>query len=714
MTGVLPNNAGKPATDDGLAALVIVAGIHGVAADKEQLLHEFGHDKFDTHTILLAARRIGLHAKSIRQSVSRLDRTPLPAIGIDTAGNYFILGKYENVSGRAKVFIQYIDQSPRALLGSDLQEIWKGDLILFTSQAMYDERMQNFDFSWFVPAIVKYRFLLAEVLAISLGLQVIGLVTPFFFQVVMDKVLVNHAMQTLNVIAIGLLASIFFEASLSGIRSRVFSHTCSKIDVELGARIFRHLLSLPMPYFHARRVGDSVARVRELENIRSFLTSNAMTVLLDLPFSLIFLAAMLWYSRSLTLIVLASIPVYVALSVFLTPVIRARLDTKFNRGAENQSFLFETISSVDTIKAMAAEPRWQKKWDDQLAGYVTASLASTNVATVANVSVNLVGKLVSAAIMWLGAALVIKRELTVGELIAFNMLAGQMAAPILRFSQLWNDFHQIGISMRRLGDILNSPPEVVGRRSRLPAISGALEFDNVYFRYRHDAAHVLRGVSFRIRPGNVVGVVGRSGSGKSTLTKLIQRFYLPEQGRVLVDGHDISTIDAASLRRQIGVVLQENILFNRSVRENIAVTNPIASLEEVIEVAKLAGAHEFICELPEGYDTVVGEHGVGLSGGQRQRIAIARALLGDPRILIFDEATSALDYESERIVQENMRRICAGRTVIIVAHRLSAVRSADCIVVLDRGHIAEFGTHEELIADGQGIYSRLYSMQNFS
>jgi subfamily B ATP-binding cassette protein HlyB/CyaB len=321
---------------------------------------------------------------------------------------------------------------------------------------------------------------------------------------------------------------------------------------------------------------------------------------------------------------------------------------------------------------------------------------------------------VNVVIMWMGASEVIDNRLTVGELVAFNMFAQQVASPILRLAQLWNDFQQVGISMSRMGDIINAMPEEAGSKTRLPRLQGAIVFDQVSFRYRPDTADVIRQLSMTISPGEVIGIVGRSGSGKSTLTRLIQRLYVPDRGRVLVDGQDIAIIDTTSLRQQIGVVLQENRLFNRSIRDNIAATQPTAPIERIIEVATLAGAHEFICELPLGYDTLVGEHGTGLSGGQRQRIAIARALLANPRVLIFDEATSALDYESEKVIQDNMKGICSGRTVFIIAHRLSAVRDADRILVMDKGQLVESGTHQELLALDQGIYAHLYRLQQAS
>ncbi|AOK57094.1 peptidase C39 [Burkholderia stagnalis] len=717
MDSPIPPSAASRATqeaDSGLAVVLAMASLHGIAADEAALRHEFGFGRFDTQTILRAARSLGMTARTVRQDPERLERAPLPAVAQAKGdGGYFLIGQYQAGDGTRspRVLVQYPGEAPAVLTRERLLEIWTGELVYFTSKSSIAGTLARFDFSWFVPAIVTYRKLLGEVLVISLVLQLIGLATPLFFQVVMDKVLVNHAMKTLNVIAVGLIGATLFEAALSGIRTWVFAHTSSKIDVELGARLFRHLLALPLAWFQARRVGDSVARIRELENIRAFLTGNAVTLVMDLAFSVVFLGVMLWYSAWLTLIVVVSIPLYVLLSVVFTPIIRRRLNEKFNKGAENQSFLVETISGIDTVKAMALEPRWTDRWDRQLAAYVSAALSATNVATIASSGVMLVSKLVTAAIMWIGATLVIDNRLTVGELVAFNMLSGQVSSPILRLAQLWNDFQQVGISMGRLGDILNAPPEAAGKKTRLPRLEGAIEFDQVSFRYRPDASDVIRQISVRIAAGEVIGIVGRSGSGKSTLTKLVQRLYVPDRGRVLVDGHDIAVIDTASLRQQIGVVLQENTLFNRSVRDNIALARPTASIDAVIDAAKLAGAHEFICELPEGYDTVVGEHGTGLSGGQRQRIAIARALMTDPRILIFDEATSALDYESEAVIQANMRRICERRTVLIIAHRLSAVRDADRILVMERGQIVESGTHDALLRTQGGIYARLHALQ---
>ena len=701
--------ANTQSIDPAIFCLVMLARYHGIAADPDQLSHEFKPDSkpLDTTQLLLAAKSLSLNARQTRVRWDRLDRVVLPAVAIDNAGNFFVIGRIE----KHRAFIQRPDAMQPVSVDLDvLKADWPGELILFASRASMLGELAKFDFTWFIPALIKYRRLLSEVLVVSFFIQVLALITPLFFQVVMDKVLVHHGLTTLDVIAIGLTIVVLFDVALTALRSYVFAHTTSRIDVELGASLFRHLLKLPLAYFQARRVGDSVARVRELENIRAFLTGNAITLVMDLLFSFVFIAVMLLYSGWLTLIVLVSLPCYVFLSLVCTPVLRRRLNEKFARSAENQSFLVETISGIDTVKTMAVEPQWTRQWDNQLAAYIAATFRASTVGIWASGGVSLVNKLVTVALMWVGARLVIDSKLTVGELIAFNMLAGQVAGPIMRLAQLWTDFQQTGISVARLGDILNSRTEAAGAKTALPAVKGRIELEEVVFRYRADGPAILSGVNLAIAAGEVIGIVGQSGSGKSTLTRLVQRLYTPERGRITIDGQDLALIDTSSLRRQVGVVSQENVLFSRSIRDNVALSDPGAPLEAVMQAAKLAGAHEFIVGLPEGYDTPVGEHGSTLSGGQRQRIAIARALMHEPRILIFDEATSALDYESERIVQDNMRAICAGRTVLVIAHRLSAVRRADRIIVMERGAIIEQGPHDTLVA-ANGAYAKLWNLQ---
>ncbi len=698
-----------PPADPGLEALVTLLHLKDVAADRGQIRHRLGTDRIGAPEMLRCAKDLGLKARRCQTDWSRLARTPLPAIASLRDGGFLVLAK----ATQDKVLVQSPQTFRPVLMTQDeFLALWDGGLILMARRAGLSDITRRFDITWFLGAIHKYRHLLGEVLAASFFLQLFALVSPLFFQVVIDKVLVHRSLSTLDVLVVGLLAIALFETALGILRTYLFSHTTNRIDVELGARLFRHLLALPMAYFQARRVGDSVARVRELENIRNFLTSSALTLVIDLFFAFVFLAVMFFYSPLLTAIVLGSFPFYIAISAGVTPLFRRRLDEKFHRGAENQAFLVESVTGIETLKAMAVEPQMQRRWEEQLAGYVAASFRVLSLGNTASQGVQLVSKIVTASILYFGAKLVIDGGLSVGELVAFNILAGRVSAPVLRLAQIWQDFHQARLSIQRLGDILNTTaePTYTAGRARLPTIRGGIRFDQVMFRYRIDGPQVLHDVSFEVPAGQTVGIVGPSGSGKSTFAKLVQRLYVPESGRVLVDGMDLAMADPAWLRRQIGVVLQENVLFNRSVRENIALADPAMPMERVIAAARLAGAHDFILELSDGYDTIIGERGSTLSGGQRQRIAIARALVADPRILIFDEATSALDYESERIIQQNMKEIAKGRTVLVIAHRLSTVRTMDRIVTLERGRVVEDGTHDALIKTG-GRYASLHRLQ---
>ena len=709
-----PPSAIAGVTDTGLICLLILARFYDLPADGAQLRHQFaqsGQPLSDTD-LLRAAKHLGLKAGQTTADWNTLGGIPLPALAKRTDGRYVVLAKLEG----EKVLVQDPTEArPLVLSREQFESAWTGQLLLFTKRANLRLQDLKFDFTWFIPAIVKYRRLLGEVFVASFFLQLFALLTPLFNQVVIDKVLVHKGFTTLHVLAIGMIALALFDAVLGGLRTYLFSHTTNRIDVGLGAQLFRHVLALPLAYFEARRVGDTVARVRELEHIRQFLTSNSVTVVLDLLFTVVFLAVMWLYSPILTLVVMGSLPLYAFLSVVITPAIRARLHEKFNRGADNQSFLVEAISGIQTVKALAVEPPLLRKWEEQLAGYVRASFRATTLMTMAGQTAAFIQKVTTVAVLWLGAYRVIEGDLTIGQLIAFTMLSAQVTGPLLRLVNLWQEFQQVGISVQRLGDILNTQPEPSynPNRTTLPQVNGHIVFEDVTFRYRPDGSEVLRKVSFAVTPGQVIGLVGRSGSGKSTIAKLIQRLYVPERGRILVDGVDLAQVDPAWLRRQVGVVLQENFLFNCSVRDNIALTDPGLAMEQVMQAAKLAGAHEFILELPEGYDTMVGEHGCSLSGGQRQRIAIARALVANPRILIFDEATSALDYESEAIIQQNMAQISQGRTVFIIAHRLSTVRPAHRIYVVEKGEIAEQGSHEELLRM-KGFYARLQSHQDGS
>ena len=697
--------------DTGLACLSTLLRLLGKPVDLQKLVHRFGapDGRTDAIGIVRAAQQLEVKVRLASTAFDRLERTTLPAIAECRDGRFIALIK----AAPDKVLVlDPAERKSKVLDKAAFEALWSGRLILATTRARLAGEARRFDLTWFIPAVVKYRRLFGEVLAGSFFVQILALVSPLLFQVVIDKVIVHRSLSTLDVLIFGFIAVTLFEAVLGGLRAYVFSHTTTRVDVELGARLFGHLLSLPMGYFQARRAGDSVARAKELENVRNFLTGSAVTVVLDLFFTFVFIGVMFLFSATLTWIVLASIPFYVGTSIVVTPILKQRLEEKFKRGAEHQALLVETVSGIETVKSMAIEPQMQRKWEEQLAGYVQASFSAGNLSAQAGQVVGAINKITIALTLWFGARLVMDGTLTVGELVAFNMLAGRVSAPVLRLSQLWRDFQQVRISIDRLGDILNTPGENVtgAGRAEVPRLKGAIRFDHVVFRYRPDGPEILKQVSLDVPAGQVVGIVGPSGSGKSTLAKLVQRLYVPESGRVMIDGMDLAVLSPSALRRQIGVVLQENVLFSGTIRDNIALGNPGLDTNLVMHAAKLSGAHEFILELPDGYDTLVGERGSSLSGGQRQRIAIARALATNPRVLVFDEATSALDAEAERAIQNNMRLICQGRTVIIIAHRLSAVRTADRIITLEAGRVVEDGTHEGLLKKG-GRYAALWRHQ---
>ena len=699
-----------PKVDTGLECLVLLAKINGVAADSQQIRHAFaiGAEGAKTLDILRAAKELGFKAKAVTVSYERIAKLRLPAIAEFAENRFVVLAKTQEDS---VLILDPAEGKPEIRKKEEFLARWTGRLILFTYRGGASGP-EVFGLKWFIPSVLKYRKPLTEVLIASLVLQIFALVTPIFTQVIIDKVLVHRGVSTLDVLAIGLIAIALFEGILGALRTYVFTHTTSRLDVTLGTRLFRHLFALPLRYFEVRRVGDTMARVRELENIRQFLTGAPLTSALDVVFMFVFIGVMFFYSTTLTLVALAALPFFAGLSAIVTPMLRTRLDERFNRGADAQSYLVEAVSGVQTVKSFALEPEAQKKWEGLFSSYIRESFKTYKLSGIAGAIGQFINRASYLLILWFGAHLVMDGKLTVGQLIAFQMLSGRVSDPVLRLVQNWQDFQQVGLSIARLGDIFNTQPEPAmnANKARLPAIRGQMKMEGVRFRYRLDGPEVLRNIDLDIASGMTVGIVGRSGSGKSTLAKLLQRLYIPESGRILIDGVDISLADPAWLRRQIGVVLQENFLFNASVRDNVAIHYPSADMEQIVRVAQLAGAHDFILEMPEGYDTMVGEKGTSLSGGQRQRIAIARALLMNPRLLIFDEATSALDYESERIIQGNLNKICRGRTVLIIAHRLSTLRHARKIIVLERGELVESGSHEELMGK-EGLYHYLYSQQ---
>lgn len=698
-----------------MLCLASIAQHYRIAAEPEQLVHELGLGQRDESPddVVRAARRLGLRARVVGAvDARRLLRLPMPCMVQTVDGRFLVL-----VARSSEGLVRVADVARRTGVEVPVQELFDKGItgaVLVTRRAFgAGANPGTFNFRWFLPSIWRYRRALAHVLLASLFIQLFALITPMFFQVVIDKVLVHKGFSTLTVVTIGLLAVGFFDVVLQYLRTYALSHTTSRIDVELGARLFDHLLRLPLGYFETRAAGQTVARISELETIRSFLTGQGLTSLLDVLFTVVFIVVLFFYSNTLALIVVASIPLYVVVAFLVLPPLRMRIEEKFNRGAASQQFLVETVVGVQTLKAAAVEPVLRNQWEEKLAAYVKTSFQVVMLGGLGQGAIQYISKATTAAVLFFGAYAVVNGEMTVGSLVAFNMIMNQVTGPILRLSQLWQDFQRVQVSVERLGDILNAPTESRSlAQAHLPPAQGAIRVHELTFRYRPDGQEILRNVSLDIPKGQVVGIVGPSGSGKSTLTKLMQRLYSPERGQIFVDGIDIAQVDPAWLRRQIGVVLQENILFNRSIHENIALSTPGMPRAAVIEAARLAGADEFINRLPLGYDTVIEERGANLSGGQRQRLAIARALASDPRILILDEATSALDYESERIVQRNMRKIVEGRTVVIIAHRLIAVKDADRIIAMQEGQIVEDGSHQALLARADSLYGRLWRMQS--
>ena len=700
--------------DAGLRALCAVAAFYRIAADPEALARNLalGSGTAEPDDLIRAAGSIGLKARVVEGiKPARLVTVPVPAILRGRNGQYLVyLG-----SKAADLYrvVDLVTQSMRDVPLDDLYgEVDPFVILIARKLGGPGVEPEGFGFRWFLSSLARYKKPIASVLVASFFVQLFALVTPLFFQVIVDKVLTYHSESTLEVMVVGLVVIGIFDVTLQYLRTYALAHTSNRIDVELGSRLFHHLLRLPLDYFETRAAGQTVARMRELETIRSFLTGQGLFSAIDLLFAFVFIAVLFVYSAKLTLIVLAAVPLYVLIAVLVRPLLRARIGEKFRRGAAAQQFMVETVVGASTVKASAVEPMMQASWEEKLAAYVRTSFDATMIASVGQNAVQFVSKASTALLLFFGATAVMNGELSVGALIAFNMIAAQAVAPILRLSQLWQDFQQVQVSVDRLGDILNAPPERgQGLQAPLPRPRGAIAIRDVTFRYRPGAPDVLKRVSLDIKPGEVIGIVGPSGSGKSTLTKLLQNFYQPTEGTILLDGADYAQINTAWLRSHIGVVLQENLLFNRSIHDNIAFADPAMPRARVMQMASLSGAAEFIGRLPQGYETMIEERGVNLSGGQRQRIAIARALATNPAILILDEATSALDYESERIVQDNMRRIVQNRTVILIAHRLATVRHCHRIVGMADGRIVEIGTHDELLARPNGLYARLWALQ---
>ena len=697
--------------DSGLLCLARAAQMLEVSTDYLQLERVYGNGNCDSLEldIVRAAKAHGLRAGLRHIAAADLERIPLPVIIKLVSGGFWLLYRRDEACHIYKPELDACVQvSQSELLGN-----WSGiGVVLAKGKPAAAIQDESFAMRRMLPVIWKHRSQLFRVLAFTLLVQILGLIAPLFSKEIIDNVLVHRSVATLNVLLSGMTFTAIFIVVFEMLRVYVFAHAATRIDTLLSADVFNHVLRLPMKTLSRWQSGDVVSRMGELANIRQFITGTSVTLVLDFVFALIYLAILVVYSWQLTLITLGTVIIYVIVNLLIAPIFKRILREKFQKNADNISFVIEALGGIQTVKAAAIEDRLIEKRDDLLAGYVKASFYSATLQVFCQALGTFIYQIFTIGVLVVGSILIMGDKMSVGTLVAVQMLAGQVMQPLLRIVSVWQSFQQTQVSFERVSDIVDSPaePSFNPNRATLPAISGHIKFDKVVFSYNNDGSEILKSLDLEILPGQKVGIVGRSGSGKSTLVKLLQRLYIPNGGRVLIDGVDLAQVDTGWLRRQIGVVLQENVLFTGTIADNIALGDAKATRRQVVETAKLAGAHEFIAELPEHYDTALGENGTGLSGGQKQRVAIARALIADPRILIFDEATSALDYESEKVIMDNLETITQGRTAVFVAHRLSTIRNCDKIIVMERGRIVEQGQWDELLAI-RGVFYEMHAAQ---
>ncbi len=694
-----------------LISLQLIGRFYDVPINIDSIINEYAiqEEELELEEVIQIGKNEGFNIKAKNMDLEDLiEHYPLPMMVQLKDNSYAVILKVDAEKSEAVIFYTN-KQEPELIEFSQIDADKENYLIL---SEKYFTKQIKFSFSWFYRQILHHKKVMAEVLLASFVIQLFALVTPLFTQVILDKVIAHGSLSTLKVIGFAFVAVGVFDFLLNVVRNYVFFHTSSKIDATLGSKLFKHLLALPISYFESRQVGNITARVRELDEIRNFIADKSINVLLDLLFSVVFVVVMFFYSTKLTFLVLGIVTVIGLIYLIFTPLLRKKLEEKFQMAAHSNSYLVESVTGVQTVKSLNVEGSMQKKWNNHLAKYVEAGFDLSKLSNILSGFSAFLRQLMTIGILYFGVLLVIDQKLSVGQLIAFQMFANQFIGPVLRLVNLWNDLQQALLSVDRVGDILNTPTEQdVENAITLSKLNGEIKFENVNFKYNLNTPNILNDISFTVKAGQTIGLVGRSGSGKSTLTKLVQRLYVVNSGMIYMDGVDSRHLNPKWLRGHIGVVLQENYLFSGSIKDNITLSKPSASMDEIIHSATIAGAHEFISEFSEGYDTPVGERGSALSGGQRQRVAIARALITDPKLLIFDEATSALDYESEKIIQDNMQTIKEGRTMLIIAHRLSTVRDCDVIYALDKGEILEFGSHDELM-EQKGYYHSLVTQQD--
>ena len=707
----MPENKSSPPKDrTGIISMIKVLQHFGVK-DLQKIYDENPEtdDRLDWGKLQKLAKKYKVTSTVIRPAVDELREIEYPAIAKMSDGAYIAIG---SMNDEVVLAIDPRENKPQAIQMKKFLQNWSREMLIFSAAFNWTYIKKKYNFDWFWKVIKRYKKHLLEVVAASLFIQVMALVFPLITQVIIDKVIGNNGLSTLTVIGYSMILFFAMQALLTALKTYILNHTTNKLDAILGTRLFRHVISLPLPYYENRRVGELLYRMDMLERVRNFFTGPGLMAMLDVLFSVVFVAFMFWYSVPLTLIVMLAIPLY-SVQLLAMPILMSKMSGIFQARIAVQAFMIESITNMETVKALAIEPQTNNRWENLNSTYIRKMFEMRKFMVFLNGYRGIADGAITLGVLWYGGNMVMNGEFTLGQLIAFQMISRQATGSLTKFLMLWWDLFMFRMALGMIGDILNSPIEPIiqemGKRGD-ERIDGAIEFKNVSFRYRVDLPLVLKNINLTVLPGQKVGIVGRSGSGKSTLTNLVQNLYIPEEGSVTVGGVNTREANLSWLREQVGVVMQENYLFNSSVRDNIAISRPTATMDEIIRAARLAGAHDFILELKEGYDTKVGERGDSLSGGQRQRVAIARALLANPPVLIFDEATSALDYESERVIFNNMGAIGEKRTMLIIAHRLSAVRRCDKIIVIDKGEIVESGTHEQLLALG-GLYRYLYDQQ---
>ncbi|RCJ14932.1 ABC transporter ATP-binding protein [Nostoc sp. ATCC 43529] len=703
----------QSASDCGASCLVMISRYWGKRFNVNRIrdLTNISRSGASMRGLTAAAESMGFASRPVKASLDKLAQQPLPAIAHWEGRHYVVV--YEINKKRVIIGDPAIGQ--RNLTHSEFKTGWTGYALLLQPTGLLRETDESVTSFWqFFDLVKPHSQVLIEVFIASVLIQLLGLVTPLFTQLLLDRVIVQGSTLTLNAVGLGLLIFSFFRVAVTGLRQYLLDHTANRLGLSLLVGFIKHTFRLPLAFFESRYVGDIVSRVQENQKIQRFLTGEALSISLDLLTVFIYVGLMFWYSWQMALLCLAIVPPFVLLALIATPFLRRISREVFNASANENSYLIQSLTGIRSVRSMAIEQTVRWRWEELLNNVIKKTFSGQIISNQLQVFSSGIESLVTTGLLWFGAWQVIQNQLTIGQLVAFNMLLGNIIRPFQRLVILWNQLQEVIISTERINDVLEAEPEEdlqYQTRQILSSLRGHVIFDNVTFRYHPESdINVLENLSFEIKPEQTVAVVGRSGSGKTTLSKLILGLYPPTDGKVLIDAQDVTNISLRSLRSQIGVVDQDTFLFGGTIRENISIAHPEASQEEIVEAATLAGADEFIQQMPMGYETQIGESGGMLSGGQRQRLAIARALLGNPSFLVLDEATSHLDAESERIIQNNLKKILKGRTSLIIAHRLSTVRHADLILVLDRGILIESGNHEQLVAK-KGHYFYLNQQQ---